>query len=170
MHWFAFPVSIRSMHDRSVPLMKVGHAGGPGWSPFNMYHPCYSQTCITHAALADVVVSELCLGMVSSPICGDSSPIRAFQSPHVTDGAPYGMHPKMSSMKLRATSSSLPRFCIFCIGGMYTLLIQIFPPPWTCIHIFWAYSFPVYLTIFMPFFTIMAIPPLLPFYRRYSYT
>ena len=96
--------------------------------------------------------------------------MRAFQSPQITAFFPAGMQLKVSSMKLRAVSSSIPRFYIFCTGGKYTLPVHIFSPPGTCMHIPYAYSLPVYLNIFMPFLTIIAIPPLWPLLLRCSNT
>jgi hypothetical protein len=62
----------------------------------------------------------------------------------------------------------MPRLCKFCTGGIYTLPTHMLDPPYTWIHIPWAYSLPTYLTILMPFLTIIAMPPLLPLLRRYS--
>jgi hypothetical protein len=89
--------SIKSMHDLSVPLANVKCAGGPGWSPFRIYQLCCSHSSRTHLALEFIVLSKLLLGIVLSPIFGDSSPILAFQSPHMVDLAPSGMLPMISS-------------------------------------------------------------------------
>jgi hypothetical protein len=125
---------------------------------------------IIHGALAFVLLSILYLGMVTSSIVGDSSPMRAFQSPHTVVSVFCGMLPSMSSTKLRATSSSVFLFYKFYIGGMYTFPTQIFDPPYPYIQIPWAYSLPIYFKIFIPFFIITATPPLLPVERRCSYT
>jgi hypothetical protein len=110
-------VRCRSIQDRSAPLTNVWLAGGPGWSPFRMYQPCYSQVLITHGALEFVVVSRLFLGISISPTVGDSLPMQGFQYPRTTKFVCYGMNPSTSSMRLRATSSSAPHFNMFCTGG-----------------------------------------------------
>ena len=43
-------VSIRSMQDRSSPLVNVYCAGGPGCSPFRIYQPCCSHKVTIHGA------------------------------------------------------------------------------------------------------------------------
>jgi len=43
---------IRSIQDCWFPFLKVLQAGVPGYSPFSMYSPCYSQRVISHVALA----------------------------------------------------------------------------------------------------------------------
>jgi hypothetical protein len=121
-------------------------------------------------ALAFVCVSRLFRGIFSSLIYGDNSPNRAFQSPHITEFVFPGIFPMMSSIKLLASSSFVPRFYIFYTGGKYTFPIHILSPPYTYIHVLCAYSLPVYLITFIPRLTSIAIPPLLPLFRRYSNT
>jgi hypothetical protein len=75
----------RSIHDSLEFLEKVNLAGGPGYRPFRMYHPFCSHVVITHSVLVPVSLSRLFLGIAVSPIIGDRSPIRAFQSPHTTE-------------------------------------------------------------------------------------
>jgi hypothetical protein len=88
----------RSITERSVPLANVYCAVGPGYSPFNINQLYYSQSSITHEALELVFLSMLFRGMCVSPILGDRSPRRAFQSPHMHDLVPSGMLPIMSSI------------------------------------------------------------------------
>ena len=96
-----------------------------------MYQLYTSHSSITHVALEFVCLSRLARGILFSPIYGDSSPILAFQSPHMTEFVFAGMLPMTSSIKLRASSSLVPRFCIFYTGGKYTFPIQSFSPPYT---------------------------------------
>jgi hypothetical protein len=138
--------------------------------PFNICQFCISHMDITHYALALVTLSWLFLGMVISSVVGDSSPMRALKSPTITELAFWGMHPKMSSVKLRATSSSIFLFYKFCTGGTYTFPSQIFSPPYAYMHMFWAYSFPIQFITFIPFLTTIAIPPRFPVERLCSYT
>ena len=98
------------------------------------------------------------------------TPTRAFQLPQTTCIAYCGMHPTISSMWLHATISSMPRLIKLCVGGKYTFPTQTLSPPCPYIHTPYAYSFPKYLKIFIPFFTSIAIPPLFPFSLRYSKT
>jgi hypothetical protein len=48
---------IKSMQDLSVPLWKVWHAIGPGYSPFRMCHPYSSHVAMSHGALVHVILS-----------------------------------------------------------------------------------------------------------------
>jgi hypothetical protein len=77
-------VKIKSMQDRSEPLVKVWQAAGPGCKPFNIYHPWISHCSISQGALAFLNVSSLSLGIVLSSMVGDRLPMRAFQSPQTT--------------------------------------------------------------------------------------
>ena len=47
---FALFESTRSMHDPVFPFVNVLHAGGPGWAPFKMCHPCISHSAISQGA------------------------------------------------------------------------------------------------------------------------
>jgi hypothetical protein len=76
---------IRSMQDFLEFFENVYVAGGPGCRPLSMYHPFCSHVAITHSVLFPVSLSRLFLCIAVSPIMGDRSPIRAFQSPHTTD-------------------------------------------------------------------------------------
>ena len=76
----------------------------------------------------------------------------------------------MSSISFLATSSSMPRACRFMAGGRYTFPTQISSPPYSCIPTLCAYSFPTYFSTFIPYFTSMAIPPLLSVALLSSYT
>jgi hypothetical protein len=67
----------------------------------------------------------------------------------------------MSSISVRAVSSSMPRVYMFVAGGRYTFPTHIVSPPYPCMPTPCAYSFPTYYRTFMPFFTSIAIPPLL---------
>ena len=158
------------MHDLSVPLMNVWHAAGPGCSPLSICHPYYSHSSINHGALQFSFVSSLFLGIDISYMVGDRFPMRVFQSPQITDVDVCGMHPITSSMQLLTTSSSKPRFYRLCTGCMYTFPTHIFSPPQTCMHTLWAYSLLTYRSTLIPFLISIAIPPLLPFSRRYSKT
>jgi hypothetical protein len=82
-----------------------------------MYQLYYSHNSMIHLALEFVFVSRLFLRIVVSPMVGDNSPILAFQSPHMVELVHSGIPPNMSSIKLRAISSFVPRFYIFCTGG-----------------------------------------------------
>jgi hypothetical protein len=135
-----------------------------------MCHPHCSHIFMSQGARAFVVLSRLFLVFTSSPICGVSSPMRVFQSPHIATLFSAGILLNMSSTKLRAVSSSVPRFYRFYTGGRYTFPTHIFAPPGTCMHMPYAYSFPVYLIILIPFLIRMAIPPLWPLLRRCSNT
>jgi hypothetical protein len=86
------------MQERSDPLANVCWAAGPGWIPFKIYQRYYSHSSMTHVALEFVCVSRLFLGILSSPIYGDSSPILAFQSPHMTEFVVSGIFPMTSSI------------------------------------------------------------------------
>jgi hypothetical protein len=96
--WDASLARTRSITERSVPLAKVYYAAGPGSNPLSIYQLYYSQSSITHDALEFVFLSMLFRGMCVSSIHGDSSPRRAFQSPHMHDLVPSGMLPMMSSI------------------------------------------------------------------------
>ena len=158
------------MHDLSIPFTNVWHAFGPGCNPLRTYHPCYSQSSTSHGALEFNFISSLSLGIVISPMVGDRFALRVFQSPHTTNVVWCGIHPIISSIRLFVISSSYPRFCRLCTGGIYTLPTHSFSPPCTCKHTPCANSFPMYLKIFMPFLMITAIPPLLPLSLRCSIT
>jgi hypothetical protein len=121
--------SMRSMQDFLSPFSYVCLAGEPGRSPLRMYHPLFSHVSISHFALMLTVVSSLCLGISVSPILGWRFPIRAFQSPQITDLSCGGMCPRMSSTSFLAESSSMPRVYRFVAGGRYTLPIHIVSPP-----------------------------------------
>ena len=138
--------------------------------PFNICQPHCSHVDMTHGALEFSCLSILFLGSVMSSIVGDSSPTLVFQSPQMSDPFCVGMWLRVSSMQLRAISSSIPRFYKFCTGGKQTFPIHTLPPPCTWMQTAWAYSFPVLCNILMPFFMMIAIPPLLPVFRRFSYT
>jgi hypothetical protein len=170
MDYVAVLERMRSMHDLSVPLMKVWHANGPGCSPFKICHPCYSHSSINHGALELCFVSSLFRGMDMSSMVGDKFPMRVFQSPHITYVDLCGMHPTTSSIWLFITSSSKPRFYRLYTGGIYTFPTQIFSPPYTCMHTLWAYSLLMYRSILIPFLISIAIPPLVPFSLRCSKT
>ncbi len=77
-------VKIKSMQDRSEPLVKVWQAAGPGYKPFNIYHSWILHCSISQGALAFLNVSSLSLGIVLSSMVGDRLPMRAFQSPQTT--------------------------------------------------------------------------------------
>ena len=85
IRWVALAVIIRSMQDYPIPFSYVFIAGGPGWMPFSIYQPYHSHRAMTHGALDPTILSRLFLGIPFSPIVGYRSPIRAFQSPHMTD-------------------------------------------------------------------------------------
>jgi hypothetical protein len=104
-------VKSRSMHDLFSPLVKVNWAGGPGYSPLTTCHPYTSHISISQGALALVCVSMLRLSSLTSSTVGDASPKRVFQSPQITVVSVLGKLPTVSSMKLRAISSSIPLFC-----------------------------------------------------------
>jgi hypothetical protein len=161
-------VSIRSMRDRSVPLKKVYSAGGLGSNPFRIYQPCCSHSAIIHCALWFTWESKLFLRSSYSPMVGYNCPTLAFQSPHIATREFYGMDPVTSSIRLRATSSSVPLFFIFYAGGKYTLPTHTLSPPCVCIHTPCAYSLPTYFSTLIPFLIRIAIPPLLPLARRSS--
>ncbi len=161
---------IKSIQDWSSPLVNVCWAGGAGSRPLRTYQSYYSHVYISHGALWLTLKSILLLGISVSPILGYCWPMRVFQSPQTTALAPAGMDPVISSMRLRATSSSVPRFYIFYTGGKYTLPTHAVSPPYSWIHTPCAYSFPMYLRILMPFLISIAIPPLWPFSLRSSYT
>lgn len=158
----------KSIHDPELPLMNVLHARGPGYIPLRRCHPYNSHNSMSHGALVFVSLSTLFLGIFTLSISGESSPTRVFQSPHITYVAWCGIHPNMSSTWLLAICSSIPRFYKLGAGGRYTFPIQIFSPPYPWIHRLYVYSFPKYRSTLIPFFTSTAIPPLLPFSRRYS--
>jgi hypothetical protein len=152
------------------PRRNVLQAGGPGYDPFKMCHPCNSHSAKSHGARLLVCVSSLFLGMEMSCMDGDMAPTRVFQSPQTTCIAYCGMHPTISSTWLHATSSSMPRFIKLCAGGKYIFPTQTLSPSCPYIHTLYAYSFPKYRKIFIPFFTSSASPPLFPFSLRYSKT
>jgi hypothetical protein len=131
--------STRSMHDVSSPLLNVLHAIGPGYSPFNMCHPCSSHVSISHGALVLVILSLLRLWMVVSSILGDNSPTRAFQSPHISYVASRGKLSRMSYSMFLASSSSTPRRWRLVAGGRYTFPTHTFSLPYTSIHMPCAY-------------------------------
>ena len=85
IRWVASAAIIRSMQDYPVPFSYVFIAGGPGWRPLSIYQPYNSHRAMTHGALDPTLWSRLFLGIPVSPIVGYSSPILAFQSPHMTD-------------------------------------------------------------------------------------
>ena len=93
----ALLVRIKSITDLSVPLANVCSAGGPGCIPFNTNHSHCSHIFISHGALALVILSILLLVITSSPNYGASSPMRVFQSPHITVLPFDGMSLSMSS-------------------------------------------------------------------------
>ena len=101
--------NIRSIHDFLGPFSYVYRAGGPGYIPFKMYHPCDSHVSMIHFALKPTVSSSLSLVIAVSPNCGWRVPTRVFQSPYITERAYGGILPKMSSMSVLAASSSMPR-------------------------------------------------------------
>ena len=161
---------MRSMQDFLSPFSYVCLAGGPGRSPFSIYHPLFSHVSMSHFALMPTTVSSLCLEISVSPILGWRFPIQAFQSPQITDLSCGGICPRMSSTSFLAESSSMPRVCKFVVGGRYTFPIHIVSPPCPYMPKPWAYSFPTYLRIFIPFFTNTATPPLLVVAHLSSYT
>ena len=108
---------IRSIQDRSFPLLYVQHAGGPGYRPLSMCQPYSSHNSISHGAREFFFWSSLCLGMVVSSISGNKFPILVFQSPHTTVVTLFWKHSITSSIMLHATSSSILRFYKLCIGG-----------------------------------------------------
>jgi hypothetical protein len=110
LQFFLF-VMIKSMHDLSSPLLNVVHAGGPGYRPFKINQPYYSQMSISQGARWFVCLSSLILVVFTSSIFGDIFAILAFQSPHITVVSCCGKHPIMSSTRLRVTVSSIPLFC-----------------------------------------------------------
>lgn len=161
---------IRSITDFPFPFEYVNSAGGPGYIPLRIYHPCYSHTSKTHFDLVCIVSSRLFLFIHVSPIFGLRLPIREFQSPHTTDWSWGGMDPRMSSIYSLECSSFTFLFARFVAGGKYTLPIHVYYPPGKLMHTHWAYSFPTYFCTRSPFLTNMAIPPLYPFALRSSYT
>jgi hypothetical protein len=106
--WF---VMIKSMHDWSSPLLKVVHAGGPGYRPFNISQPYYSQISNSQGARWFVFLSSLSRVVLTLSMLGDIFAILVFQSPHITVVSCCGKHPTMSSTRLRVTASSAPLFC-----------------------------------------------------------
>jgi hypothetical protein len=158
------------MHDLSSPLLNVVQAGGPGCNPFRISHPCYSQISISQGALWFVCTSSLSLVVGMLSIFGARFAILVFQSPHITVVSCYGKHPIVSSMRLLAIASSIPRFYWLMIGGRYIFPIHILSPPCIWRHIPCVYSFPMYLITFMPFLTSMAMPPRFPDFLRSSQT
>lgn len=167
---FTLLESIRSMQDPVAPRVNVLQADGPGYAPFKMCQPYNSHKAMSHGARQFVCGSSLIRGIVISSMVGDRSATRVFQSPHITCTACCGMHPSISSMWLRATSSSTSRLRKLGAGGRYTFPTHTFSLPWPWIHTTCAYSFPKFRKIFIPFFTSMAIPPLFPLSLRYSKT
>jgi hypothetical protein len=108
---FCLFVMIKSMQDWSSPLLNVVHAGGPGYRPFNISQPYYSQMSISQGARWFVCLSSLSLVVLTSSIFGDIFAILVFQSPHITIVSLCGKPPMMSSTRLRVTVSSTPLFC-----------------------------------------------------------
>ncbi len=104
-------VMIKSMHNWSAPLLKVVHAGGPGYRPFNISQLYYSQISNSQGARWFVFLSSLSRVVLTSSMLGDISAILVFQSPPITVVSCCGKHPTMSSTRLRVTVSSAPLFC-----------------------------------------------------------
>ena len=158
------------MHDFLSPRSNVYRAGGPGWMPFSINQLLLSHIPINHFALSPTVLSSLTLLRCVSPNFGCRFPTLVFQSPHTVDLVCGGMFPSMSSIAFLTSSSLMPRVGKFVVGGMYTLPIHIISPPCPYIPRPCVYSLPTYLRIFTPFFTIIAIPPLLSLSRLSSKT
>ena len=117
------------MQDPVSPFANVLHAEGPGYLPFKMCHPYCSHTSMSQGARLLVCGSSLLRGMVISLMVGDRSATRAFQSPHTTYAAYYGILLMMSSIWLRAISSSMPLLCKLRAGGKYIFPIHTFSLP-----------------------------------------
>lgn len=107
----------RSIQERPLFFPYVYWAGGPGWMPFKICQPCISHTSITHGARGPIPVSKLNLGMSVFSGFGYKFPMRAFQSPHIVEIALVGIAPAISSTRPRASSSRMPRFFKFPVGG-----------------------------------------------------
>jgi hypothetical protein len=161
---------MRSTHDLTCYLENVWRAGIPGCCPFRIFHPYSSHRSISHGALPFVVGSSLILCICVLFIVGDKLPTLVFQSPQITCVIEFWKLPRMSSMRLLVTDSSTLRFYRFWVGGIYTLPTHNFSPPCTYKQTPWANSFPMCRITCMPFFTKMAIPPLLPVSLRCSNT
>ncbi len=125
---------------------------------------------MNQGALLHVILSWLFLIILVSSMVGDSVPTRVFQSPQIICVSLRGMSSSMSCMYCRVSSSSIPLLARFGAGGIYTLPIHSYSPPYICMHIFCAYSLPLYYDNFMPFRTTTAIPPLLPLFLLSSKT
>jgi hypothetical protein len=97
-------------------------------------------------------------------------PTRVFQSPQIMWMSLLGMSSNMSCMYYLVSSSSIPLLARFGAGGIYTLPIHSYSPPCMFMHIFCAYSLPLYYAIFMPLRITTAIPPLLPLFLLSSKT
>jgi hypothetical protein len=158
------------MQDPFSPFTNVLHAYGPGCDPFKMCQPWSSHTWMSQGARQFVCGSSLLRGMVTSLMVGDRSATRAFQSPHTTCASCCGMQLIISSIWLRAISSSMPLRCKLSAGGRYTLPTHTFSLPWPCMQTTCEYSLPMCRIILIPFFTSTAIPPLFPVSLRYSTT
>ena len=161
---------IKSIQDLSLPLWKVWHAGGPGYIPLRIFHPYSSHMSMSQGALLHVILSWLFLIVLVSFMVGDNVPTRVFQSPQIMWMSLLGMSSNMSYMYCLVSSSSIPLLARFGAGGIYTLPIHSYSPPCMFMHIFCAYSLPLYYDIFMPLRTITAIPPLLPLFLLSSKT
>jgi hypothetical protein len=163
-------VIIRSIQDLSSPLLNVLHAGGPGCNPLRMSQPYYSHMSKSHRVLWLVYLSSLNLVDCILSRVGARSAILVFQSPHIMVVSYGGKLPIVSSIKLLAMASSIPRFCWLMTGGRYTLPTHILSPPCICRHMPYVYSFPMYFKTLIPLRINMAIPPLFPEGLRSSKT
>jgi hypothetical protein len=163
-------VMMKSMQELSYPLLNVLQAGGPGCSPFKMVQPYCSHISSSHRVLGLVCVSSLSLVVLTSSSCGARLAILVFQSPHITVVSCAGKHPMVSSTRLLAMFSSMPRLCWLIIGGKYIFPTHILSPPYIYMHTPYVYSLPTYFSTFIPFLTNIAMPPRFPFFLRSSKT
>jgi hypothetical protein len=109
---------IRSTQDLSCPLVKVWRAGIPGCYPFKILQPYNSHLPIIHCALLLVIGSSVFLGICMSSIVGDKAPTLEFQSPQIIYAIDCWKLPRTSSIRLRVTFSSSPRFYKLVVGGI----------------------------------------------------
>ena len=123
-------VMMKSMQELSYPLLNVLQAGGPGCSPFKMVQPYCSHISTSYRVLGLVCVSSLSLVVLTSSSCGARLAILVFQSPHITVVSCAGKHPMVSSTRLLAMFSSMPRLRWLIIGGKYIFATHILSPPY----------------------------------------
>ena len=123
---------------------------------------------MSHGARAHLMLSRLVLFNWTSPTTGASSLTRALKSPHTIECCEEGTSDRISSTKLHASPSVMPFLTRFIAGGKYTFVTQQCTPPASCSCKPCAYSLPTTLHTLMPFLTIVAMPPLLPWLRLCS--